>query len=381
MWDLRHPGHSLFAAQIMLRKDNQRYMRSQKNRIPRIVYRADGGYPIGMGHIQRALRLSKALADILPFEMILASREDKAVRQVVQEADLDFLRLEILPSGPRSVFPKLDMIGFRDLLENMRPDLTIIDMLDTPAAEMAAVAASTNKLASLDDRGPGRKYCDLLVNVLVRDPDPRELKDGAELLEGPSYVTLSKEFSDVAGLRRTDEPEVARSMLVTVGGADAAGLALKAAKALLAVEEIREVAFVVGPAFAGGQELKRLTQSAPWRIRIEVNAPTLLPLFLQADMAIVAGGFTMHEAACCGVPAIAIAQPIDHQLLVAGWLEAAGTLISLGYAEEKSENELALAVSRLALDRKRRQEMSISGPRTVDGRGTARTAAALARLI
>jgi spore coat polysaccharide biosynthesis predicted glycosyltransferase SpsG len=97
----------------------------------------------------------------------------------------------------------------------------------------------------------------------------------------------------------------------------------------------------------------------------------------RADIATVAGGITMHEAECCCVPAIAVCQSIDHQLLVAGWLQDAGCVLNLGYGDSLRAGEIATAVRRLAQDRAVRQSMSDAGPRVCDSRGSQRTAEAI----
>lgn len=355
-------------------------MHQLKNK-PIILYRADGGYPVGMGHIQRALRFARALANIRSVDVLLVAREDDAVVRVVRNSNLPFLSLEMLPCGPQSILPRLEAEPLQPILEDTKPDLVVIDMLDTPADEMAVIADAAPKLACLDDRGPGRREAELIINVLVRDPNPKELKPGAILLEGPAYAPLTDEFASAGARRREMEPPYAENIFVSMGGADASGLLLKVADSLLVVEEIRQVTFAVGPAFTQLRELKEVTKAAPWTAEIAVNAPSLLPLFLRADIAIVAGGFTMHEAACCGVPAIAIVQPVDHQLLVAGWLQDAGAMINLGYGENIEKDTITSAVCQLAGDQERRQEMSRLGKHAVDGRGTPRCAEALADLL
>lgn len=355
-------------------------MKNRRNST-RLFYRADGGHPIGMGHIQRALRIAKSIAQIRPVDFVLATKEDQAVIQVVRAAELPFLNLKILPNGKRHILPKLEIEPLAQVIREVKPDLIVVDMLDTPAEEMAFLASAAPKLASLDDRGPGRKESHLIINVLVRDPNPNELRPGAKLLQGTAFAPLDDQFSDAGGKRRTWEPDQAENVLVTLGGADAAGLSVKVARGLQQVSEIKNVNFAVGPAFTLLPELKEVTSKAPWNANIAVNAPSLVPMFLSADIAIVAGGFTMHEAACCGAPAVGVAQPIDHQLLVAGWLQEMGAMISLGYGESIGENAISEAVSSLAKDSELRQTMSIQGREAVDGRGTARCAEELVKLI
>jgi spore coat polysaccharide biosynthesis predicted glycosyltransferase SpsG len=166
-----------------------------------------------------------------------------------------------------------------------------------------------------------------------------------------------------------------------MGGADAVGLAVKVARGLAMIEEPEVVRFSLGPAFQQLEDLKRVVEGASWRSEMLVSVPSLLPVFLDSEIAIVAGGITMHEVACCGVPSVAACQPIDHQLLVAGWLEKAGAMLNLGYGTDIEPEEIASADSRLIGDQPRRQRMADAGPRTVDGLGTRRVAEEIASLV
>ena len=345
--------------------------------MPRILYRADGGHPVGMGHIQRALRVSAWWNQSAPsVRVLLVAAEDAAVCRLISEAAPANLTARYLGVPGQSAVPRVESAPIAEVAAEFAPDIVVIDMLDTAEVEMRRLREISPTLVSLDDRGEGRLYSDLIVNFLVRDPDPSALdRDRTWLREGPEYASLASEFVGVARGRR--EPAMARRALVSTGGADAAGLVVKVAVDLLSVKGLADVDFAVGPAFRKMAELESVTSGAPWRANVHVSLPSLLPLYATADLAIVAGGITMHEAACCGTPAIAVCQSIDHQVMVAGWLQEAGCMLNLGYGEKLAAGEIAMAVASLIADQPRRQSMSDAGPRVCDGRGSERTAEAI----
>jgi len=340
----------------------------------RVLYRADGGHPIGMGHVQRALRVSACWVRTAPeVEVLLVTRNDSAVRNLVSSAAPPNVSVHYLESPRPSILPQLRFAEFAELAKSYSPEIMVVDMLDTDEAEMRSARSAARTLVALDDRGPGRLHADLICNFLVRDPDPAALdSDRTWLREGPQYASLGPEFVGVT--RGRPEPESAKRVLVSVGGADAVGLAVKVAEDLVGVDSVAEVDFTLGPAFQMRAELESILARAPWRANLHVSLPSLLPLYATADLAIVAGGITMHEAACCGVPAIAVCQPIDHQLLVAGWLQEAGCMLNLGYGEGLASGAIASAVEEIASDRSRRQAMADAGPNVCDGRGSQRLA-------
>lgn len=342
--------------------------------MPKVLYRADGGHPLGTGHLLRALRISACWAESAPdVEVLLVARDNPALRGFVSDAALQNLRVHFLQPARLATMPRVDAVLFQNVVQGYRPDIVVVDMLDTPANDMRLLADHANTLVTLDDRGDGRLHAHLVCNFLVRDPDPSALDSGRTWLrEGPEYASLPSGFAGVRRNRR--EPEVARRALVTLGGADAAGLTVKVAEALMAVSELSEVEFVVGAAFSALPRLERVLDSAPWHAVVRVALPTLLPIYGKADIAIVAGGITMHEVACCGVPAVAVCQPIDHQLLVASWLEQAGCMVNAGFGEDVSGKQIAAVVRDLCVDQKQRQAMSDAGPAVCDGRGSQRVA-------
>lgn len=345
--------------------------------MPKVLYRADGGHPVGTGHILRALRITASWAGTEPaVEVLLVCNQNPSVARFIADAALPNLSVHYLEGVQPGAVPRLYARAFEHIVRDYRPDIIVVDMLDTPDAEMRVLRDFAPTLVTLDDRGDGRLHADLICSFLVRDPDPSALDAGRTWLrEGPEFASLPPKFAGVSRGRR--EPDVARRALVTLGGADAAGLTAKVAEDLLPVTELKEVDIVVGAAFRMRAELDSVLQRAAWRANLHTAVPSLLPLFESADLAIVAGGITMHEAACCGVPAVAVCQSIDHQLLVAGWLQDGGCMLNLGYGESLSAGEIANTVRRLAEDQALRQSMSDAGPRVCDGRGSQRTAEAI----
>ncbi|HSV73297.1 MAG TPA: hypothetical protein VLH79_06010 [Chthonomonadales bacterium] len=358
-------------------RDGQGTPAPEGMRLVRLLYRADGGHPIGTGHLCRAVRILTALSEHGPLDAVLLTSRDEGALRIAQEAPA---RVEMLPRGTRpcGVKPRLTAAPVLEAAARHRPDVIVVDMLDTPGEAMAALAGHGRPLVTFDDRGGGRVHADLLVNVLVVDPAPQRLSHQTRLLEGPPYAVLDRVFAAARQSMPEREFGPVESVCVAMGGADAAGLTVKVARALRGVAHLRRVQFCCGTAFPHRAALDAVLVDAPWVYEVYAGLPNLLDRYVAADVAMVAGGLTMYETCVTGTPAIAVCQPIDHQFELAARLADAGCMLTVGYGLDASEASIRGALAALAADPERRRAMSNAGRALVDGNGTERVASAIA---
>ena len=343
----------------------------------RLLYRADGGHRIGTGHVLRAVRVLRELKRHVELEAALAVSNDPSGLSYAAEAEVPLI---VLPpsmyGGVKPVFEPDVLLKHVSLDEY---DAIVVDMLDTPAGSLGVLSGPSRAVITMDDRGPGRYDADAIINFLVREPDPRSLPSHSQLYEGPEYVTLDPSYAEPCRRDRSKPSEGAR-VLVTLGGADAAGLSLKVARALKRVAGIGAVEFICGKAYRHEPALRDTVRDAPWGYAIRHAMASLRDAFLRSDLAVVAGGMTMHEACCTGTPAVAVCQPIDHQLELAEWFQKEGAMVSVGDGTVATEEDIAEAVAELLQDKAKRVRMSHVGPKLVDGQGTRRTAEAILKV-
>jgi UDP-2,4-diacetamido-2,4,6-trideoxy-beta-L-altropyranose hydrolase len=350
----------------------------------RILYRADGSAEIGTGHLLRGTLLARALAaggaptgpsTSAPQLTFLTRAHPWAIVRI-EQVGLPYQAL------PVDVTPESEIEALQAASRALRPDLAVVDLLDTGTAPdlCAALRATGVPVLTFDNTGPGRLTADEVINFLVRDPDPAELAErGVSLHEGPEYATLLPEYEGVNRIPKRIAPH-ARQLLISVGGGDAAGLSLKAVHALAALPDPPEATVVVGSAFPHADELARLVEVSPARVTVRRDLPSLLPELQRADMAVVAGGLTMHEALATGTPPLALCQEVWHQQFLAGWFAERGAMVDLGRGDIAEEAVVASAIAALAADPERRAAMSRAGQALVDGAGTRRVAARMREL-
>jgi spore coat polysaccharide biosynthesis predicted glycosyltransferase SpsG len=124
------------------------------------------------------------------------------------------------------------------------------------------------------------------------------------LLLGTKFALLRREFLNYRGWQR-QIPEIARKVLVTLGGADPDNVTGKVIEALAPLD--LEVKVVVGgsnPHLPELQEAVERMKSQPANIELVVNPADMPGLMAWADLAVAAGGSTFWELAFFGIPSI-----------------------------------------------------------------------------
>jgi spore coat polysaccharide biosynthesis predicted glycosyltransferase SpsG len=333
----------------------------------KLFYRADGSAEIGTGHLLRAIRIHAELQRRGEHSLVMAVREHPWPVERVRSAGLELLPL------PLDLSPTAEVVRCVAEAVDRGCDTAAVDLLDTADVPdlCGALNAAGLRVVAFDDTGPGRLSAQAVIDFLVRDPDPAALeRSGVQLFEGPEYATLLPEY---AGRSDTPKPIRLRAMrlLITMGGGDSAGLAVKVLRSLRDEPRLA-VGVVVGSAFPHMAALEAAASASPHAVRIKAAIPSLLPEWEAADLAVVAGGLTMHEALVTGTPSIAVCQEVWHQPFLARLFAAEGVMVDLGLGSDVSEAAIGHAVAELALDANRREVMSSSGQRLCDGCGTER---------
>jgi spore coat polysaccharide biosynthesis predicted glycosyltransferase SpsG len=336
----------------------------------RVFYRADGSAEIGTGHLLRGILIGQELRRTVEAELIFCARAYPWAERRLQEAGFAATWL------PLDLDPDEEVDAARSALAASDAQVVAVDILDTGTSPdiCARLGEGGLPVITFDNTGEGRLTAGAIINFLVRDPAPETVRSRRIALhEGPEYATLVPEY---AGANEVEHPiaPVARRLLVSLGGGDAAGLTLKVLRAVQQSRSSLEVTVVVGSAYPHRESLDLLAASSRVKVTVRQNVASLLEEFRRADMAVVAGGLTMHEALATGTPALALCQEVWHQEFLAGFWSERGVMVDLGPGADAGEQAIASAIDALAVDAGRREAMSRAGQRYVDGKGTARVA-------
>lgn len=338
------------------------WMAERLLREARVLFRADGGPALGMGHVFRSL----AIADVLRGNT---------------RAEVAFLMSAAHPAGVRTVTDHGYDVrtvgpGTAECLEQVRdfaPDILINDLPALDAEYLRAVSrldtTTVNLVDTPDDLQSTEQYEHLIVSVMKEERETPESFYG-----GPEYAILREHFRGRPKVVR----DQARLVLLSFGGSDPQGLTVKAVRALQALPATVELVAVTGPAFSDPRSLESLLPelSRPLRIEREVGGDRLAELMLEADLMVGSGGMSVYEIAALGTPGVVLAQNEREDKRMRDFARH-GTVRYLGLGPDVTEAEIFAAVDALLQDATLRREMSARGRALVDGQGALRAADAV----
>lgn len=309
----------------------------------RVMIRADASMTMGMGHVFRALALADELAE---HDIEIVTRTDGNWSLGAEFLAEQFSRTVGVSSENE----------FLELLAERRPDLCILDVLDTEQAFVEAVRESCDVVISIEDLGPGANLCDLVINDIYTDPYPHE-----NHWYGVEFAILASQFE-----RARPTPELrseVESILVTFGGADPCHLTERALEALSLLEFRGEVTVVLGPGF---RHPEPNLAGLGLRGAVLRSAPNMAELMGAADLAITSAGRTVTELMVLGVPTITMCQN-ERELLHTHASSPFG-VTNLGLGEHITSEQLAHHVRVLSGDLGLRRAMRERMLKAVRGR-------------
>jgi len=274
-----------------------------------IAIRTDASANIGSGHLMRTL----ALADEL--------RARGANCIFICRECPDFLQGMVRTHGHKlTMFTESTTIWneIDDAVQTMAlcgSDSTtwmIVDHYQLSASWEATIRAHVPRLMVIDDLANRVHVCDLLMNQNLG----RSTVDYADLvpeycsvLLGPSYALLRPQFSEVRERSKANRKHRnPRNILISLGGTDPvnATCAVLGALRYATLPEDSRLHIVLGENSPFRNEVELKCLELPWPTTISLGVSDMAALMAEADIAISAGGSTLWELFCAGVPTIAI---------------------------------------------------------------------------
>jgi UDP-2,4-diacetamido-2,4,6-trideoxy-beta-L-altropyranose hydrolase len=352
----------------------------------KVVFRADGSTFMGQGHVMRCLTLANVLRD-RGAEINFVCREhpghlcDLIAQRgfVVQRLPLAEEGVSPLPghAGWLGASWEADAEQTRQVIQSFgeRADVLVVDHYAIDHRWEKALRPSATKILAIDDLADRVHDCDFLLdqnffsNLATRYEG--KVPPGCVKLLGPRYALLQPVYAELhSQVTLWDGP--VRRIFVFFGGADSenlTGTSVAAFQQLGRRDIYLDVVMTAND--SRYQTIERAIQG--WgNIALHGPLPSLGPLMATADLAIGAGGATVWERFCLGLPSIVISLA-ENQKPVCEALASAGLIEYLGYKDGVSEALLCNTLRRI-MDFPDLSKWSDDCHAVCDGKGASRAA-------
>lgn len=338
-----------------------------------LLIRADADGVIGTGHIMRCLALSHAWQEKGGQAVFVTTCQSQLLLEKIRAAGMEVVRF-----GARHPAAE-DLAITLDTAKKHEARWLVVDGYHFDSdyqRSLLALESRGCRLQVVDDYGHWPEYnAHLVLNQNLIFPQPEILEkyrlvDQGGVLSGPGYALLRKCFKEAAGGERV-HPDLARNVLVTLGGADPDN---QSGKILAALEQLAmplTVKVIVGAANPWRENLSDMAAASRHRVEILQDVPDIETHMLWADLAISAGGSTCWELCCLGTPNL-ILTIAENQWIIANGLSRHGASLSLGWHENAAAEQISRQVETLIGDPGLRRRMSARGKELVGGDGAAR---------
>ena len=333
-----------------------------------ILIRADCGVEIGSGHVMRCLALAQAWQDRSGRVVYAMATRVPGIEARLRAENIEVVTLPVRPGSAE------DAAATAEAAKVHGAEWIVLDGYHFDGNYQRAIKEAGLRLMVLDDYGHAEHYwADLVLN---QDTNAEEdlycnREPATRLLLGLQYVLLRREFRQSRPPHHAI-PQVARKLLVTLGGSDPPNATLKVIRALGEIgPDDLETVVLVGPANPHWADLEAAAHQRQDRLRLVRNARNVPEFMAWCDMAVTAGGSTVWELAFFAVPSIVLILA-ENQKHSTRLLHQQGACLVLGDSNEVSSSVLAAAISEVSRDFPGRSALSERIGALVDGRGVDR---------
>lgn len=252
-----------------------------------------------------------------------------------------------------------------------RPDLFILDTVaqdQIPAARKVLDNRDVFSLVFIDDPKDRDVECDLLVNALPPLTQWAQPKLAREKVRGIEYLILPTEFEDVRRSQPARNFESCDRGVAFFGGSDPQNFSDVFLSAIALENSVKHWTLLVGPSHPDADGIAKRIEKLELPVSLVRYVKSMAAAFADADIAALAAGNTLWEAAAIGVPTIAVSHnPIQAQN--ATYFATHAGIADAGQLKADSAQMLSQAIRDVAASPEKRRRMSESLRLLVDARG------------
>jgi UDP-2,4-diacetamido-2,4,6-trideoxy-beta-L-altropyranose hydrolase len=334
---------------------------------PLLLIRADANSRIGAGHVMRCIALGQEWMNNHGSVLFATNCASTALVNRLKNQGA-----EVIPVDESHPEPG-DWRITSKVLSDYPVSWVVLDGYHFDAKYQLKIKDAGRQLLVIDDMAHLDHYhADILVNQNIHAHELHYLSEPfTQKLLGTDYVLLRKEFLSWKGYAR-NIPDIARNILVTMGGSDPDNISLQIIKALDSIEvSDLNVKVIIGPTNPHSSILLKAAEHSPLAITPLSDVDDMPELMAWADLAVSAGGSTCWELAFMGLPSLIIVAA-ENQRPIAEWLDTSRAVINLGNSPMITPSVLSSSLKSIITDAQRRALLSRQSQEIVDGNGASR---------
>lgn len=329
-----------------------------------LVIRADASPEIGTGHVMRCLALAEAWQDNGGEVFFVSASNAPPLESRLKKEGSHILHIS----------QNIGTLGDADnttlIAHEHGADWIVVDGYHFGADYQKRIKISGFSLICIDDYGhTDHYYADIVLNqnMYADISFYPKYEPYTRFLLGTKYALIRKEFLKWSGWCRK-HPDVARKILITLGGSDPANVTLKVIEAVKKIDvSDLDVTVVAGGANRNFDQFNEAVRDNP-SFKLIKNAENMPEQMAWADIAISAGGSTCWELAFMGVPSCIIALA-ENQRKSSEALFAGKITEYAGWFEDLTSEDLIAKTTALLLNKKNRAFLSNNARQLIDGNG------------
>lgn len=333
-----------------------------------LLVRADASAEMGVGHVMRCIALAQAWRKTGGRAIFALATGATELQGRILSHDMELAEIKAEPGSPE------DALSISALSLHHRADWLVVDGYHFSSNYIRSIDRSATRLLLVadGDQIPDAD-CDLGVNTEpgVCENELASHVRAGEMLLGPRYALLRQEFLEFAPQHRTTA-EVARKILVTLGGGDSQNVTLRVLQSLEKITDLNlEVTVVAGPSNPHTASLEAAAKKSRHAMNVLSNADHMPRLMSEADLAIAGGGGTCYELAFMRVPMFLLTTANNQERAVEAYASA-NAASAAGWFHMLDSKKLAIMLRQCICDFASRRELAENAGKMVDGQGAAR---------
>ncbi|MGL4911900.1 MAG: UDP-2,4-diacetamido-2,4,6-trideoxy-beta-L-altropyranose hydrolase [Romboutsia sp.] len=324
-----------------------------------IAIRADGSFDKGMGHIMRCMSIAKEFKN-RNIEPIFLIKKNENTEELLNLSNIKYRNIY-------SINLESEIEEIKEIFNEINPEYTLSDSYWISNEYLKSLKNISKMLISIDDNNLYQYPSDVVINYNLHSNDIEfKLKNNKlKMLLGSKYCMLRKEFQEAIPIKIKDK---ANKILIIMGGTDINSFSNIVLENLLRIDKNIKIDVVVAKSYKN-EHILRCIEKDNNNVNIIYNPSNMVSVMKGCDLAISAGGTTVYELGCLGIPTILIPQ-VDNQISIAIKADELGLMINMGKYDCINLDDLNNTVIKLLDNIELRAKMHELCIDTIDNKGT-----------